>query len=103
MLNKFDMLDCHPSPTPSVHGEVLCRDDGSILLDLVIQIGEVVLMTISLHLEIVSLLTLVLITWSAKKQSIVAFLSTEAEYVAVTSVGTQALWLRNFLEEIGEK
>ena len=28
MLNKFDMLDCNTSPTPSAHGEVLCRDDG---------------------------------------------------------------------------
>jgi len=33
MLNKFDMLDCHPSPTPSAHGEVLCRDDGVDLVD----------------------------------------------------------------------
>ena len=36
-------------------------------------------------------------------QSIVALSSTEVEYVAVTSAGTQALWLRKFLEEIGEK
>ena len=33
MLNKFHMLDCHPSPTPSAHGEVLCRDDGADLVD----------------------------------------------------------------------
>eukprot|EP00253_Pinus_taeda_P018690 PITA_18690 len=33
MLNKFDMLDCNPSPTPSAHGEVLCRDDGADLAD----------------------------------------------------------------------
>ena len=128
MSKKFDMLDCNGSPTPSVHGVVLCRDDGvdlvdettyrsivgslmflthmrpnitysvsfvsrymknpceihmveekkilryvkdtpnfdihyysseiSILLDLVIQIGEVVWMTISPHLEIVSHLVL---------------------------------------------
>jgi hypothetical protein len=44
-----------------------------------------------------------LITWSSKKQSIVSLSSTEAEYVAVTSTGTQALWLRKVLEEIGEK
>ena len=44
-----------------------------------------------------------LITWSSRKQSIVALSSTEAEYVAINSAGTQALWLRNFLEEIGEK
>eukprot|EP00253_Pinus_taeda_P034244 PITA_34244 len=44
-----------------------------------------------------------LITWSSKKQSIVALSSTEAKYVAITSASTQALWLRKFLEEIGEK
>eukprot|EP00253_Pinus_taeda_P023983 PITA_23983 len=44
-----------------------------------------------------------LITWSSKKQSIVALSSTEAEYVAVISAGTQALWLRKNLEEIREK
>eukprot|EP00253_Pinus_taeda_P005594 PITA_05594 len=44
-----------------------------------------------------------LITWSSKKQSVVSLSSTEAEYVAVTSAGTQALWLRKILEEIGEK
>ena len=43
-----------------------------------------------------------LITWSSKKQSMVALSSTEVEYVVVTSVGTQALWLRKLLEEIGE-
>jgi len=44
-----------------------------------------------------------LVSWSSKKQSIVSLSSTEAEYVAVTSAGTQALWLRKILEEIGEK
>ena len=43
-----------------------------------------------------------LITWSSKMQSMVSLSSTEAEYVAVTSVGTQVLWLRKLLEEIGE-
>jgi hypothetical protein len=43
------------------------------------------------------------LTWSSKKQNIVVLSSTEVEYVALTSVGTQALWLRNFLEEIREK
>eukprot|EP00253_Pinus_taeda_P010257 PITA_10257 len=44
-----------------------------------------------------------LITWSSKKQSIVALSSTKAEYVAVSSACTQALWLRKILEKIGEK
>jgi len=33
MLNKFDMLDCNLSPTPSANGDVLCRDDGTDLFD----------------------------------------------------------------------
>ena len=32
----------------------------------------------------------------------VSLSSTEAEYVAVTLAGTQALWLKKLLEEIGE-
>lgn len=44
-----------------------------------------------------------LITQSAKRQSIIVLSSTEAEYVVVTSAGTQVLWLRKILEEIGEK
>lgn len=44
-----------------------------------------------------------LITWSSRKQRIIALSSTEAEYVAITSASRQALWLRNVLEEIGEK
>ena len=33
MLKKFDMIFCNPSPTPSTHGIVLCRDDGDDLVD----------------------------------------------------------------------
>lgn len=32
-MKKFDILDCNPSPTPSAHGVVLCRDDGANLVD----------------------------------------------------------------------
>lgn len=44
-----------------------------------------------------------LITYSLKKKKLGAPSSTEEEYVVVTSTGTQALWLRNVLEEIREK
>eukprot|EP00253_Pinus_taeda_P017386 PITA_17386 len=149
MLNKFDMLDCHPSPTPSAHGEVLCRDDGANLVDEKTYrsiVGSLIFLTHT-RPDITHLVSLVsrymtnpseihmkaakrilsdsdwggslddrkstsgncfsfgsgLITWNSKKQSVVALSSTEAEYVAVTSAGTQALWLRKILEEIGEK
>eukprot|EP00253_Pinus_taeda_P006369 PITA_06369 len=149
MLNKFDMLDCHPSPTPSAHGEVLCRDDGVNLVDEKTYrsiVGSLIFLTHT-RPDITHLVSLVsrymtnpseihmkaakrilsdsdwggslddrkstsgncfsfgsgLVTWNSKKQSVVALSSTEAEYVAVTSAGTQALWLRKILEEIGEK
>jgi hypothetical protein len=38
--------------------------------------------------------------WSSKKQPIVMWSSTEAEYVALTHASKEALWLRLFLKEI---
>ncbi|XP_046406367.1 secreted RxLR effector protein 161-like [Ischnura elegans] len=43
------------------------------------------------------------ISWMSKKQSLVAQSSTEAEYVSLAKAGNEAIYLRNFLEElIGE-
>jgi hypothetical protein len=41
------------------------------------------------------------ISWSSKKQSSTAQSSTEAEYMAAAHAGKEALWLRNFAQEIG--
>ena len=41
------------------------------------------------------------ISWSSKLQSIVALSTTEAEYVAAVSAGTELLWLRNLFTELG--
>ena len=41
------------------------------------------------------------ISWSSKKQSIVALSSTEAEYVALCSAAQETVWLRNLLSDIG--
>ena len=43
------------------------------------------------------------ISWSLKKQGIVALLSTEAKYIAQTHAAKEAIWLRNFINEIQGK
>jgi len=42
-----------------------------------------------------------MITWKSNKQSIMAQLSTEAEYIALWEAGKEASWLRNLYNEIG--
>lgn len=39
-------------------------------------------------------------SWSSKHQEIVALSTTEAEYVALTHVSKEAIWMRNFLTEV---
>ena len=41
------------------------------------------------------------ITWKSKKQSIIALSTTEAEYVALSEAGREAVWLRNLYKELG--
>jgi hypothetical protein len=40
------------------------------------------------------------ISWSTKKQELVTLSTVEAEYVALTYAAKEALWLRQFLEEL---
>ena len=40
------------------------------------------------------------ISWSSKKQNIIALSSTEAEYIAQTHAAKEAMWMKNFLDEI---
>ena len=40
------------------------------------------------------------ITWSSKKQHIIALSSTESEYIAQTHAAKEAMWLKAFLEEV---
>jgi hypothetical protein len=41
------------------------------------------------------------ISWSSKKQSSVALSSTEGEYMATTHATKEAVWIQNFLQDIG--
>lgn len=41
------------------------------------------------------------VSWSSKRQQTVALSTTEAEYMAMTRGSQQALWMHNFLSEIG--
>ena len=43
------------------------------------------------------------ISWSSKKQPVVALSTAEAEYIAATSCATQAVWLRRILEVVHHK
>ncbi|MCI30348.1 hypothetical protein A2U01_0051557, partial [Trifolium medium] len=40
------------------------------------------------------------ISWCSKKEQVVALSSCEAEYIAASMCATQAIWLRNLMEEI---
>ena len=40
------------------------------------------------------------ISWSSKRQELVALSTTEAEYVAITHASKEALWLRSLLTQI---
>ena len=41
------------------------------------------------------------VSWSSKRQSVVALSTMEAEYMAMTRAGQYAVWLYGFLNEIG--
>jgi hypothetical protein len=42
------------------------------------------------------------ISWATRRQSSVALLSTESEYMAMTETAKQIIWLRKLLKDIGE-
>jgi Reverse transcriptase (RNA-dependent DNA polymerase)/Integrase core domain/GAG-pre-integrase domain/Zinc knuckle len=42
------------------------------------------------------------VSWSSKRQEVIALSTTEAEYVATTHAAKEALWLRNFTSELFE-
>ena len=167
ILLKFEMESCKPLPTPIAHGEILCKNDGGVRVNVTTYrsiVGSLMFLT-NTSLDIAFATSLVskymsgpfesnmkaakrilryvqetidfgihyikhgsvklvgysdldwgrniddrkstsgkcfslgsgMITWSSKKQSMVALSSIEAEYIAITSASAQALWLRKIL------
>ncbi|KAG5874231.1 hypothetical protein JTB14_012844 [Gonioctena quinquepunctata] len=43
------------------------------------------------------------ISWASRKQTVVAISTAESECVALTEASQEAMWLRNLLEDSGEK
>lgn len=43
------------------------------------------------------------ISWSSRRQKLVALSSTEAEYIALSNLGQELSWLRRFYSELGRK
>ena len=43
------------------------------------------------------------VSWVSRLQKIVALSTTEAEYVVMTEVGKEMVWLQGFLEELGQR
>ncbi|KAG5875725.1 hypothetical protein JTB14_007660 [Gonioctena quinquepunctata] len=43
------------------------------------------------------------ISWASRKQTVVAISTAESEFVALTEASQEAMWLRNLLEDLGEK
>jgi len=42
-----------------------------------------------------------LVNWSSKRQAVVAKSTTEAEYIAADNAGSDGVWFRNFMSELG--
>lgn len=41
------------------------------------------------------------VAWSSKRQSVVALSSSEAEYYALGSITREAMWIQEFMDEVG--
>ena len=43
------------------------------------------------------------ISWSSKRQSIIALSTIEAKFIAAVSAGVEIVWMRNLFNELGIK
>jgi hypothetical protein len=43
------------------------------------------------------------VTWASRKQQIISTSTTEAEYIGLCNAAKEAVWIRNFLQDIGRR
>jgi hypothetical protein len=65
-----------------------------------VQIGWAVLWTERVLPDIASVLGSAMISWSSRKQGSVAQSTAEAEYIAASTAGREAVWLRKLLSDL---
>eukprot|EP00253_Pinus_taeda_P025863 PITA_25863 len=106
VLSRFNMEECKAAITPTVMGLKLSREDSSKDFDPSLYKNSDWAGSVDdrkstsgyvFHMGSRA------ISWSSKKQSIVALSTAEAEYVAATAAACQAVWMRRMLRSLGQE
>ncbi|XP_038880375.1 uncharacterized mitochondrial protein AtMg00810-like [Benincasa hispida] len=130
LLQKFQMTDVKPMSSPSVQGRKLSKNDGQPISNAYIyrstigalqylthtqtdityavnQLSQFLQTPTNVHWKsVAAYCTFVrnnIVSWSSKKQMVVARSNTESEYRALAHATSEVLWLQQLLSEMGLK